>query len=95
VGSLGHAYAISGQRKLAEDSLNRLKEQAKERYVTPYDLAVVYAGLREADPTFKYLEMASEDRSYWMCWLRFDPRFDAIHSDPRYQDLLRRMHLTL
>jgi hypothetical protein len=65
-----------------------------EHGVTPYDLAVVYAGLKETDQAFKYLQMASEDRSYWMCWLVIDPRFNTIRGDPRYQDLLRRMHLT-
>jgi TolB-like protein/Tfp pilus assembly protein PilF len=94
VGALGHAYAISGQRRMAQESLVQLKEQSKQRYVTSYDIAVVYIGLKERDQTLKYLEMAFEDRSWWLCWLRVDPRFDAIRSDPRYQDLLRRMHLT-
>jgi Flp pilus assembly protein TadD len=93
VSTLGHAYAISGQRTKAEASLARLKELAKERYVAPYDIAVVYAGLKEAEQTFKYLEMAFQDRSFWMVWLRIDPRFDGVRSDPRYQDLLRRMRL--
>lgn len=94
VSSLSHAYAISGQRKMAEESLARLKEQAKRRYVAPYDIAVVYAGLKETDQTFKYLELGYQDRSFWMCWLRVDPRFDGIRGDPRYQNILRRMHLT-
>jgi hypothetical protein len=38
--------------------------------------------------------MAYADHSSWVIFLREDPRFDAIRSDPRYQDLLRRMHLT-
>ena len=50
--------------------------------------------LFRSDQTFKYLEMAYEDRSFWLIWLRTDPRFDGIRSDPRYQDILRRMHLT-
>jgi tetratricopeptide (TPR) repeat protein len=94
VSALGHAYAISGQRRLAEESLADLKEQSKQRYVAPYDVAVIYAGLKETEQTFKYLEMAYQDRSFWMIWLRVDPRFNGIRGDPRYQDLLRRMHLT-
>jgi len=72
VSSLGHPYAVSGQRRLAEEMLTRLKDQMKHRYVAPYDIAVVYAGLNETDQTFKYLEMAWEDRSFWMIWLRID-----------------------
>jgi Flp pilus assembly protein TadD len=94
VSALGHAYAISGQRKMAEESVARLKHEATQRYVAPYDIAVVYAGLKDTDQTFKYLEMAYEDRSAWIIWLRIDPRFDQVRGDPRYQDLLRRMHLT-
>ncbi len=93
VSALGHAYAISGQKKMAEDSLARLKEQSKQRYVAPIDIAVVYAGLKETDQTFKNLERAYQDRSFWLIWLRIDPRFDGIRGDPRYQDILRRMHL--
>jgi hypothetical protein len=85
---------MSGQRKMAEESLLRLREQSKQRYVAPYDIAVIYAGLKDTDQTFKYLEMAYQDRSFWMIWLRMDPRFDSIRADPRYQDLLRRMRLT-
>jgi tetratricopeptide (TPR) repeat protein len=94
VSALGHAYAISRQRKQAEELLIRLKAQSQQRYVAPYDIAVVYAGLLEKDQALKYLEMAYEDRSYWMVWLRADPRFDVIRSDPRYQDILLRMHVT-
>jgi hypothetical protein len=50
-------------------------------------------GLQEKEQALKYLEMAYQDRSCWMVWLRVDPRFDAIRGDPRYLDLLRRMHL--
>ncbi len=94
VSALGHAYAISGQRRMAEESLARLKEQAKQRYVSPYDIAVIYIGLQEKEEALRSLEMAFADHSGWMIWLRVDPRFDAIRGDPRYQDLLRRMHLT-
>jgi TolB-like protein/Tfp pilus assembly protein PilF len=94
VSALGHAYAVSGQRRMAEENLVHLKEQAKQRYVAPYDIAVVYAGLKETDEVFRYLELAYQDHSFWMVWLRIDPRFDGIRGDPRYQDVLRRMHLT-
>jgi serine/threonine protein kinase/Tfp pilus assembly protein PilF len=94
ISALGHAYAISGQRKLAEESLLRLNEQAKQRYVAPYEMAAVCVGLKDADRTFKYLEMAYQDRSMWLVYLPVDRRFDAIRGDQRYKDILRRMHLT-
>ena len=94
VSSLGHGYAISGQRRLAEESLAQLQEQSKQHYVAPYDIAVVYVGLKDIEQTIKHLEMAYQDHSYWMIWLRPDPRFDVIRNDARYKDILRHMHLT-
>ena len=79
---------------MAEELLAGLNEQSKQRYVAPYDMAAVYIGLEEKEQALKYLEMAYVDHSCWMIWLRIDPRFDSIRGDPRYQDILRRMHLT-
>jgi hypothetical protein len=79
---------------MAEESLVKLKEQSKQRYVAPYDIALVYMGLKEKDQALKYLDMAYTDHSWGMMWLSVDPRFDAVHSDPRYRDILRRMNLT-
>ena len=94
VSSLGHAYAIAGQRRLAEEFLARLKEQAKQRYVAQYEIAVIYVGLGEKEQALKYLEVADADHCWGTMFVRVDPRFDPIRDDPRYQDLLRRMHLT-
>jgi len=94
VSALGHAYAVSGERRMTEESLMRLKEQAKQQYVAPHDMAEIHIGLGEKEQALKYLEMASAEHSCWMIWLREDPRFDAIRGDPRYLDLIRRMHLT-
>ena len=92
--SLGYVYAISGRRRQAEAELGRLKEQGKQHYVAPYDIAVVYAGLGDKDETFRWLEAGFLERCFWMVWLKIDPRLDAIRGDLRYQDLLRRMHVT-
>jgi TolB-like protein/Tfp pilus assembly protein PilF len=94
VSALGHAYAISGQKKMAEESLARLKEQAKQRYVAQYEIAAIYVGLQEKERAWKYLETSDTDHCWGTIFVKVDPRFDSIRGDPRYQDLLRRMHLT-
>jgi hypothetical protein len=84
------AYTRSRARGL---SLVRLKELSKQRYVAPIDIAVVYEGLKDVDRTFKYLELAYEDHCYGMLAVKISRFFDFLRNDPRYHDLLRRMHL--
>ena len=91
--ALGYTYAVSGRRADAEKILMQLAEQSKHRYVAPYDIAAVHIGLGNKSQAFDYLERAFDDHSSWLIFMRADPRFDSIRSDPRYQELLRRMHL--
>jgi serine/threonine-protein kinase len=93
LGSLGHAYAASGRRSEALHTLAELKDLAKQRYVAPFDVAVIYVGLGDKNQTFEWLQKALEDRSHWVIWLKCDPRFDSIRSDPRYGEVMRRMGL--
>lgn len=93
--SLGHAYAASGQRAEAQKILAELQEIARRRYVSPYDIATICAGLGEKEQALAWLEKAYDDRSGWLAlWLKVDPKFDNLHSDPHFQDLLRRVRLT-
>jgi len=91
--ALGHAYAVSGQRSKAIMVLKQLKELSKRRYVSSYDMALIYAGLGETDQAQEWLERAYRDRSPWMVHLKVDPRLDPLRSDPRFQDLIRRVGL--
>lgn len=92
---LAHVYAVSGRKDEAQKVLSELEEQAKSRYVSPYDFAVIYAGLGERDRAFERLEGALEDRSAWApMYLKIDPRFDTMRGDPRFADLLRQISLT-
>ncbi len=91
--SLGHAYAVAGQKGLAQKVLRDLIELSNVGYVSPYYIAGIHLGLREKDLTFTWLEKAYEDRSEWLVWLKVDPRFDSLRQDPRLADLLRRVGL--
>jgi hypothetical protein len=67
---------------------------ATERYVSPYGLgAQIYAALNNKEQTFRWLQTAYDDRAVWMSYLAVDPVFDRYRSDPRLQDLLRRLGL--
>jgi hypothetical protein len=62
------------------------------QYLPPASLAWAYAALGEKDQAFVWLEKAYAERSPDMALLQVDPPFDLLRSDPRFQDLLRRMH---
>jgi len=90
--ALGHAYAVAGQEAAAREVLEKLLERAKTEYVSPYEIAVIYAGLGEKDRAFEWLEKAYEERASLLVYFRMDPRIWSLRSDPRFQDLLRRMN---
>jgi serine/threonine-protein kinase len=87
--TLGYAYAVSGNRTEAEKVLNELRALSAQKYVPPFTIAVIYAGLGDKDQAFAWLQKANEERSVWMPWLRVDPKFDNLRSDPRFADLVR------
>lgn len=90
---LGHAYAESGRRDEAIKIINELLDRSKNEYVSPYDVAVIYVGLRDTKRAFEQLEKAYDDRAGWMINLNVDPIFDPIRSDPRFTELVHRMKL--
>ncbi len=90
---LGHAYAVAGKTAEARKILDNLHNLAKEQYVLPYGFALIYTGLGENEEALEWLETAYQDRNLWMPFVQVEPRFDPLRSDPRFQDLLRRMNL--
>jgi DNA-binding winged helix-turn-helix (wHTH) protein/tetratricopeptide (TPR) repeat protein len=94
VGALGHLYAKSGRKDEARKAIQRLDERARVSYVSPYEKAVIYAGLDQQDESLKYLQKSFDERSLSASLLRFDPRLNELRADPRFQDLMRRVGMT-
>jgi tetratricopeptide (TPR) repeat protein len=90
---LGYVYAASGRPQEALQLIADMKAKAKQRYVSSYAIAIVYAGLGDRDKVFEWLEKAYDERSPGLTWLKAEPMLDSIRSDPRYADLLRRIGL--
>ena len=90
---LGHAYASSGRISEAERILAELLESSRQRRVSPYYIAMVYAGLDDKDQAFAWLEKAYEERSRRLWALQVVPTWENLRSDSRFADLLRRMGL--
>jgi TolB-like protein/DNA-binding winged helix-turn-helix (wHTH) protein/Flp pilus assembly protein TadD len=93
LGSLGHAFALAGNKAEVDKILAQMLEQSKKRYVSPFYVSVVYAGLHENEKAMDWLEKAYEDRSNAIIFLKVDPDFDGLRSNPRFQALLRRLAL--
>ncbi len=74
-------------RKLVEAFAN--SDAAKNR---PYEVAEVYAVIGEKETAFAWLEKSYQMRQANLVSLKVDPALDSLHDDPRYQDLLRRVH---
>jgi DNA-binding winged helix-turn-helix (wHTH) protein/tetratricopeptide (TPR) repeat protein len=91
--SLGHAYAASGLKNKARSVLNHLNRLSSRRYVSPYNLAIVHAGLGDNDRAFEWLRKALDDRSSWLVYLHLDPLFDKLKSDRRFSKLVRSVGL--
>ena len=88
---IAHSYALAGKRSDAEQVLQGLLGRARKSYVSPFDIALIYAALGEKDTAFTWMEKAVEERSTWLVYSKWEPRLDPLRSDPRFQDLLRRI----
>lgn len=89
--ALGHAYGRRGQRAEAQRILDDLKQWKSRAYLSSYLVALVHAGLGQADEAFSCLNSAIEERDAWLVWLKTEPRFDSLRGDPRFEELLRRI----
>ena len=90
---LGHVYALTGKKSEARTLLDELKQLSAQEYVPAPSIALIYAGLGEKDQAFVWLDKGYEQRAFQMQWNAIDARWDSLRSDPRFEDLLRRMGL--
>jgi len=93
--SLAYAYAVAGRKAEAQKILDQLGELSKQQYIQPRVIARICVGLGEKDKAFAYLEESLKDRSIetGFATINVDPTFDPLRSDPRFNDLVRRMNL--
>ena len=89
--AIGEDYRKSGYAGVLQSSLEGLKEVSRQRYVSPYNIAQIHARLQEKDQTLAWLEQAFNERDSQLTYLKVEPAFDEIRSDPRFQQLLQRL----
>ena len=91
--ALAHTYGMAGRPNDARQLLHDLTELAKHRYVAPHFLTGIHIGLGDNDRAMECLEKSWQERCHWLVYLHMDPSMDALRSDPRFQDLLKRVGL--
>ena len=90
----GYLLAKAGRVNEAREVLRRLEAVSRERYVPPYAVALVHAGLGEREAVFEWLDKAYAARDVHLIFLAVDPKWDPYRADSRFQALLARCGFT-
>ena len=90
---LARAYVLSGKRDEALKVVAQMHELAKQRYVPAYGFGGAYAALGDKDQAFQWLERSLQDGGWEITFLKVDPAMDSLRSDPRFNDLVKRVGL--
>ena len=91
MGILGYALVKSGDKAQGRAVLTELLTASQSRYVSPYSIALIYNALGEHDETLAWLERGFEARDHKMNLLKVDPKWNNLHGNPRFDDLVRRI----
>jgi TolB-like protein/DNA-binding winged helix-turn-helix (wHTH) protein/Flp pilus assembly protein TadD len=90
----GYLFARNGRSTEAREVLRLLEARARARYVPPYALALVHAGLGDAASVFAWLDKAYAEHDVHLMYLPVDDKWDPYRADPRFQALLVRCGFT-
>ena len=93
VSMVGYTRARLGDRKGAETALAELRDRSADHYVPPFNVAMIYNGLGDADDTFAWLEKAYADRDVRLTFLKIEHKWDPLRADERFASLAKRMKL--
>jgi len=89
---LVRAYSLSGRKAEAQQTFEELLSRSKRSHVSGEILATVYATLGDKAQALAQLERAYQQRSFFLALIKVDPELDSLRSDPRFEDVLRRMN---
>jgi len=90
---LAGTYAAAGRPDEARRITEEMVKRSKTRYVCAYEVATTYAGLEDRESAFLWLRKSLDERADCSPWIAADPKLDPLRTDPRFQDLLRRLGL--
>jgi Flp pilus assembly protein TadD len=89
------AYALAKWGKLSEARvvLNELLKSSTETDVPPYNIALAYNTVGERQRALDYLEKGFSERDVRMVFLKVEPQWDSLRSEPRFLELIKRMKI--
>jgi TolB-like protein/Tfp pilus assembly protein PilF len=93
VGALGYAYAVAGKRNEAEEILEQLNVLSQKTLVSSLSLAMIYAALGEKEQALDRIETGIEEREEKVAYIKVNPAFDSLHSEPRFIEILKKIGL--
>jgi len=89
--SLAHAQAISGQREKSLLAIDQLTKVPSTKYVSPYEIGLIYEALANTREAFQWWEKAYEERSPWLVYLPREHRLRHLHGQPEFESLVTRI----
>ncbi len=93
LGCIGGCYAAQGKTYEARKIIGELEELSKRHYVSPFVFGWVHLNLRDKEAALAHLERAYAERSAYLSLIKIELSLDFLRSDPRFQDLQRRVGL--
>ena len=92
--SIRQAFQRGGAKGVFEFQLaDDLRKKAAGKYVSPLELSDIYACLKRKEEALDYLEQSYKERAPWLVRIQSNPDYDFLHSDPRYQAIVKKMGL--
>jgi tetratricopeptide (TPR) repeat protein len=91
LGYLAQSLALSGKREEAMKIVAQMHEVSKQRYVPAFSFGIAYAALGDKDHALQWMERCLQDAAWEITLIKVDPAFDKLRSDPRFNDLVKRV----
>jgi len=92
---LAYSLAAAGQATRARTILRTLEQRSRSSWVPAYNLAIIHIALKENDEALHYLQKAYDEQDWALLVLAVEPRLDALRSDPRFQELCRKLKFSV
>jgi tetratricopeptide (TPR) repeat protein len=91
--ALGRSLFLAGDSKGADEVRRKIEHSSEKDWVWPYDAALFYTAFGDKDRAFTWLEKDHKEHYGWTLFLNVDPRLSPLRSDPRFDNLTKRVGL--